>query len=307
MPRRSASYIASSLWRDAIGALHVFKRNGERAVHKPLLTLMLLRQAALGESRVLSYREIEEPLARLLKEFGPSGRRPRPDYPFWHLQTDGIWVVRDAESIPLRKSGSNPRVTVLRDRDVAGEVPQELWDAVLNDERLREELIDQVLFDFWPETLHASIRAAIGLPDLGVRGGRERARRDPKFRREILRAYEYQCAVCGYDGRLDDEVLALEAAHIRWHCEGGPDEIDNGLALCSFHHNAFDRGGFGLDPAGRILISRSLHGGEAVTRWLGQFAGASFRGPQTGLPPPAERHLTWHREQVFRAPARGIA
>ena len=173
MARRSSSQEAPSLWREAIANLHVFKRKGERAVHKPLLTLMLLRLAGAGESRVTTYREIEEPLAKLIKEFGPPGRRPRPDYPFWHLQTDGLWVIRDAASIPLRKSGSNPRVTVLRDRDVAGEVPKELWDAVSTDERLREELTEQVLTDYWPETLHASIRAAVGLPDPGLRGGKE--------------------------------------------------------------------------------------------------------------------------------------
>ena len=38
-----------------------------------------------------------------------------------------------------------------------------------------------------------------------------------------------------------------EAAHIQWHSHGGPDQVANGLALCTFHHGAFDRGAIGLD------------------------------------------------------------
>ena len=42
-----------------------------------------------------------------------------------------------------------------------------------------------------------------------------RRQRDPKFRQMVLRAYNYQCAICGFNMRHDNAPIALEAAHIR--------------------------------------------------------------------------------------------
>ena len=37
-----------------------------------------------------------------------------------------------------------------------------------------------------------------------------------------------------------------------------PDEVSNGLLLCSFHHVALDRGALGLSPEHRILVSKHV-------------------------------------------------
>lgn len=37
--------------------------------------------------------------------------------------------------------------------------------------------------------------------------------------------------MCGHDGALGNVPAGLEAAHIRWHSQGGPDAAENGLAL----------------------------------------------------------------------------
>jgi HNH endonuclease len=59
---------------------------------------------------------------------------------------------------------------------------------------------------------------------------------------DVLTAYEYRCAVCGFDVRLGSVSIALDAAHIRWHQAGGADLEKNGLALCVLHHKTFDLG-----------------------------------------------------------------
>ncbi len=46
----------------------------------------------------------------------------------------------------------------------------------------------------------------------------------------------YQSVVCGFNVRIADSLVALEAAHIKWHQAGGPDMEYNGIALCSLHH-----------------------------------------------------------------------
>ena len=71
----------------------------------------------------------------------------------------------------------------------------------------------------------------------------QRRRRSTTFRVDVLAAYEYRCAVCGYDGRLGTDSVGLDAAHIRWWAFEGPDELDNALCLCVLHHKLFDRVG----------------------------------------------------------------
>jgi putative restriction endonuclease len=50
----------------------------------------------------------------------------------------------------------------------------------------------------------------------------------------VLRAYEYRCAVCAYDGQVRKISVGIEAAHVKWFSHGGPDVVENGLSLCSF-------------------------------------------------------------------------
>ena len=148
--------------------------------------------------------------------------------------------VQGGTDLPRKKGGASPTRTTLRKRDVIGFVPDRLWKALTDDPALRTDLTERLLNSFWPETRHAAIRAAIGLPDVAEAGGRPKAPRDPRFREHVLRAYDRRCAICGYDGRLADSLLGLEAAHVRWHAYDGPDEVANGIALCAFHHTAFD-------------------------------------------------------------------
>ena len=164
-------------------------------------------------------------------------------------------------------------------------------------------LAEQLLHDFWPESLHAAIRRAIGLPDAVLVPARRK--RDPRFREEVLRAYEHRCAVCGYDGRLGVADLGLEAAHVRWHAEGGPDEVDNGLALCAFHHLALDRGALGLTLERQARVSADVRGQTGVEELLYRFVGVGLRAPQPGWPVVADRYVEWHGREVFRGPERG--
>jgi HNH endonuclease len=114
-------------------------------------------------------------------------------------------------------------------------------------------LATRLLENHFPESLHPDILAAVGL-DLGAPAPAGR-KRDPQFRQRVLTAYEYRCAVCGFDVRLGSVPIALDAAHIRWHQAGGPDREGNGLALCVLHHKTFDLGAFTLSPAGVLLVS----------------------------------------------------
>lgn len=64
------------------------------------------------------------------------------------------------------------------------------------------------------------------------------------FRERVLEAYRRQCAFC----RFRHEEL-LDAAHIIPDTQPrGEPVVSNGLALCTFHHRAFDRDFIGVSP-----------------------------------------------------------
>lgn len=127
-----------------------------------------------------------------------------------------------------------------------------------------------------------------------------RKQRDPLFRKNVLRAYNYQCAICGFNMRHDDTTVALEAAHIKWKQQGGPCEIPNGLALCAIHHKAFDKGSIGLDENMRVLVSDAVNGGGIVERLFWDFDGKTIALPQVRKNYPYEVFVEWHRKEVFR-------
>jgi putative restriction endonuclease len=293
-------------WRKALSRLHTWKRGDQRAVHKPLLTLMLIARAASNENRHIRFITVAEELTRLLKEFGPSRRSYHPEFPFWHLQTDGFWEVDEKQVLLFKQSGVSPTKRTLIKHDAVGAVPPDLWEALQRSPVLRQELSQQLLDAFWPPTLHDTIRQAIGLPRNTVQTVKAtlRAVRAPRFREEILRAYERRCAICGYDGRLANMPLGLEAAHIKWYAWHGPDQVENGIALCSFHHVALDAGALGFSDDLRILVSCDVSGQTLVDEFLYRFEGKQLRSPQASYPPPAPAYVAWHRKEVFRAPAR---
>ena len=77
-----------------------------------------------------------------------------------------------------------------------------------------------------------------------------RAVRDAQFRRRVLNAYGHRCAMCGVQLRL------LEAAHVLpVEQVGSTDDTDNGVALCSLHHRAYDRALITFDPEYLIRVN----------------------------------------------------
>ncbi|MBK8205290.1 MAG: HNH endonuclease [Planctomycetes bacterium] len=288
-------------WLHAVTNLNVWHQGGVRAVHKPLLVLMLIARAGQRLDARLPFREAAGPLQQYLREFGPKRRTYHPEMPFWHLQSDGFWVIENAAKLPARLGSKSPTKRTLIEQNATGAIPEPLWSQLVEDARLREDLTRRILDEFWPDTYHASIREAVGLPQTEVI---TRRRRDPRFREDVIRAYESKCAVCGYGGRLGNNLLGIEAAHIRWHCESGPDEPRNGLALCALHHVALDRGAIGISEDNRILVSQEVSGGEEASRLLVDHSLKPLAKPQADEFLPKPEFTAWHRTEVFKAPAR---
>lgn len=99
------------------------------------------------------------------------------------------------------------------------------------------------------------------------------AREQRVFRKNVLEAYNYKCAITGQSIWIDNRVL-LEAAHIIPYRDGGSFSVNNGIALSYEMHKMFDNGLFGfyydIDGQIKIKISQSqrIRDDNGILQWL---------------------------------------
>ncbi len=285
--------------------LNVWARGGERAPHKPLLALLALAEVSRGHREPLRYPEVAPKLRELLRDFGPSRPRYHPENPFWHLQNDGIWAVALDGPLPPSAANRSPSHRELSDCAASGTLDPETLSAISASPTLLRRIAERLLDCHFPESCHDDILGAIGL-DLDFQLVRRRPR-DARFPARILVAYERRCAVCNLDVRLGGNTIGLEAAHIKWHQAGGPDEETNGLALCALHHKTFDRGAFTIFPGNVLVVSEQVSGSSGFEELLMQYHGKPIRSPIQPEHQPSESNLEWHRSQVFKQGPRPLS
>lgn len=289
---------------ERFNALNVWRRGGERAVNKPLLLLYALGRWSLGDEGDLAFREVNEKLTKLLREFGPPRQVLHPEYPFWRMQNDGVWTVHWPPELVPQQDDSDPLKSELLAHNVRAGFSEDVKAAFRADPSLVTQIAARLLEQHFPETLHPDILGEVGL-SLEARSDSVR-KRDPRFRQRVLIAYEFRCAVCGFDLKLGTVPIALDAAHIRWYQADGPDVESNGLALCSLHHKTFDLGAFTLGHNCVLLVSELVNGVVGFDEVLLRHHGRQIRGAQRPEFNPTDEYLDWHREQVFKGSPRHV-
>jgi putative restriction endonuclease len=220
-----------------LSSLRQHQQNGHRSPHKPLLALLALGRFAANGSSEVPWSVAETQLARLITEFGPPAKTNpvrRAAYPFTHLRTDGVWQLDHDVSMDA--------VRPLAEQRVIGQFESSLEAALRENPRLVFNIARSLVTSNFPDTIAPDVLTAVGLdPDDVLRAAdtlpdpkrdRSQRRRDPAWRVKVLQAWDDQCAFCGYDGRLGGVPVGVEAAHVWWFALGGPDTLDNGLALC---------------------------------------------------------------------------
>ena len=267
--------------------------DGVRAPHQPLALLYAFGRLQRTGSSLLSYEEAEEPLGRLFDEFGPpaTGRAALPAALPFAAMDRTLWQPRGDDPNTLR-----------------GALAPDMEIALRSDPGLLAAAARQLLESNFPVSYEAAICAGVGLDLVELEAPLEympaaaRCRRRAGFRTTVLAAYGYACAMCGYDGRLGSDPVGLDAAHVRWHALGGPDEIGNALALCELHKALFDLGVLGLTPDLVVRVSpRFVATGETADRQVRALQNRQLQLPDSLGGGPDPRHVEWHGEQVFKA------
>lgn len=284
----------------AVSRLRQHQRGGVRSPHKPLLMLMALGRLSRTGRSDIAWSDARTELSELITAFGPPSRTGAVQaaaYPFTRLRSDGVWVLD--EDVPM------DRVTPLAETNVTGRLTVALEEALRDPASLRATARSLVDAEF-PPTLALDVLAAAGLDAEDVYSAvpvsDARRRRSSAWPGQILSGWDRQCAFCGFDGQLGSGVVGIESAHVRWFNYGGPDALDNGLALCSLHHKLFDRGALGLTEDYRILVSASYSARTAAGRTVYELANSEL-SPRPGTPLPSAANIRWHASQVFKGAA----
>ncbi len=285
--------------RDEFLDIVVWSRGAQRAPHKPLLILYALGALMRGQEK-LGFIELEQPLRELLKEFGPMRQAYHPEYPFWRLRNDGVWLLDNAGHCAIRASNTDAKISELREHNVLGCFRPDIIQAFKADSLLLSDVVQAVLEAHFPDTLHSEILERCGID---LQYNKTTTKRDPAFRGKVLKAYQYRCAICDYQVQMDGRHLALEAAHIKWHAACGPDVESNGIAMCSLHHKLFDMGAFTVSE-GLFVVSECVYGNGGLEHTLLRYHGRPIQRPIASAYMPLIEHFQWHEKEVFKGPAR---
>lgn len=202
----------------------IWKKGDQRAPHKPLLLLYVLLQYKQAHERLLNYgTEIEAPLFDLLTRFGPQRTHYYPNIPFWSLQSDGFWQLTNIENCinPIQPS-REPTSKKLASCQVYGGFNEQTLQLIKKNTNIIDQLAEQILSQHFPESVQENLSNRLGFTPVDAN-----KHRDPKFRKIVLRAYNYQCAIFVYDLRYDSISIGLEAAHVKWKQHGGLCIVNN--------------------------------------------------------------------------------
>ena len=265
------------------------------ALKKPLLLLLLISRIENNrvEENRFQFDDIEKKLDLLIREHGgrPTHSGSKPEQPFYHLRSSPFWILRTQQEYA---PGKTALISDLRRPDSYGAFQPKVFRLLKSSGEARALVVDSILNEWWPETLHGDIREDLGLDRLD---SRRRAQRDHQFTIDVLENFRYSCAFCGFHAVLNRVATGIDAAHVHWHSLNGPDDVENGIALCKLHHWAFDKGILGIDDDERICIASVFSAQQDGGLPLESLVNRNFAvQPRKAI---AKRFLDWHRNNVY--------
>lgn len=290
-------------FKEWIDSIKQHRKGDTFSPHKPLTLLWALANTLRGEQFV-EYNRNEKKLETFFKEvFG----KTTIHYPLFRLSNDTsskypFWEI-SPKTIPVSSSG-DITISDARNLNFKAGFSKDLYEYFKAHPSEVLSLIDYLLQENFPETLHEAILTLLNLPQ-GIEANSETTqifskKRDPEFRQKIMALYDNKCAFCDLKIYLNNSVLPLEAAHIKWKAYNGPCTPENGICLCPTHHYAFDKGLWSLTEDLNIVLSEGLLQNESTKKTLLDFSGKSIR-PNI-LDRRFEPHrdfLLWHKQNIL--------
>lgn len=299
------------------------ERTNFRAPHKPLLLLSILDLFAEGAVST-NLIELTPDLSELFtlywsRIFPPhTGKRGNIAMPFWHLQRDEFWrlLPRPGQEAVLAGSSKIHSSSRINELSFGAQLDEELYN-LLQVEKARnhlrmalithyfnkpvqEELLAQTAVNVaafhYSEQLLSDAHQAIHIQQQEITP----VVRDQGFRRAIVKAYDYRCAICGLRILTADGHTVVAAAHIIPWSVSQNDDPRNGLALCHLCHWTFDEGLVTFTDRYRVKASPQLTAFPNSPGHLLAYSGHNLLGPDDKYLWPFIESIRWHRKERFR-------
>jgi putative restriction endonuclease len=124
--------------------------------------------------------------------------------------------------------------------------------------------------------------------------------RDAAFRLDVCRAYENRCAVTGLQMVNGGGRAEVQAAHVKPVAAGGPDVIQNGIALSGTVHWLFDRHLISIDEDYRLLVAHNRVPNELRSIFRPEHE--ILHLPKDRKLWPHQTFLAYHRDAFANAP-----
>ena len=121
--------------------------------------------------------------------------------------------------------------------------------------------------------------------------------RDRAFRRSVITAYRETCAVTGLRIVNGGGRAEVQAAHIRAVQHGGPDIVQNGLALSATCHWLFDRHLISLTDDYGLLVAHNRVPNDYQNLFSNQLKRIHLPDDRRLWPHPA--YIEWHRNRFL--------
>ncbi|MDF7812774.1 HNH endonuclease [Hymenobacter sp. YC55] len=298
--------------------LKTSRLGGEEAPYKPALLLAVLEgveNGTISDNRIVITAELLAAFQSNCRDLSVSGRFRANNFalPFYHLKGDRFWHLQPfpGYALLLTSSGSPRSLGHLRETIAYAALDAPLW-LLLQEAATRQLFRDALLDRYFPQT-RFRYRPTAGpdaLQDLGrqmleepvalyqtlvnVNDEVETAVRSAVFKREVLRVYDYTCAISGLKLLNTRGTIAplLDACHIIPWAVSHDDTIGNGIALTPTLHRAFDRHLLRIDQDYRVQLADGFEELNGSLHGISQFEGQYLR-----LPPQPE---WWPRRESFR-------
>lgn len=123
-------------------------------------------------------------------------------------------------------------------------------------------------------------------------------KRSDAFRREVKENYNFTCAICERS-RFAKGKPEVEAAHIFSRENNGSNDPRNGLALCKFHHWAFDNGLFSIADNYSVLVYEGITKNPQKKKEYDEittYEGKKLKLPKSKAYWPHKKFLQKHRK-----------
>jgi putative restriction endonuclease len=278
--------------------IHANRDQGFIKPHKYLVLLLSLRELRENKTSALAWNESSSQIERLIEQFN-NKRNVNAKNPFFRLSSDGIWEVTP-------KFDAGAKTSDLQRENPVGKLSSEIEIQLLKNPELFARVIRLILDTAFTDSIYEDVLVAVGFDPHEILYANPftvldiaKKRRDPNWPRKILQAWENRCAFCGYDGKIDSTPVGIDAAHIRWFNQEGPDALDNGLALCTLHHRLLDRGVLGFKDPETLTVSSSFAAVSESGKRVYDLHDSKLE-PRFGTELPATQHVEWHTENIFR-------